>query len=936
MSPSAAKFIKVLLKEGMGPEDVLLAAQKKFSGIELAVIEELIHNEIKALNNPLGTDHPELTKVQEQQLLNIKNSACKRLANGESVENARLELEGLGLPSHLVEIAFEELRIQLGLIYEWPVGGLAKVVGPEWYPGPDADSKYWLGLRENLESVLDETAVAELDTSSTRIVSCLPPPFSADFSGRGLVLGYVQSGKTTSFMSVIAKAADAGYKLVIVLSGTTNNLRSQTQNRLEQQLTEGEHSWHWLTDSEKDFTTSGNAGNLLQTPNIRLIAVVKKHKRRLDLLRKWLNSANSLSRGNLPVLIIDDESDQASINTARQKNSRTAVNKALHDLVDSKFLKKVAYIGYSATPFANMLIDATDSESLYPRDFVNSLPRNPDYFGPERIFGSSLLREDEPDFGMDVIRDIPNSDVDLLKPAKGKALAWKPVATESLKDSVRWFLIASAVRVLRGQGDSWTTMMVHTSPNVKQHESVAELVSDLVKEWSADLIKFAIDCKNQIVEEVERTRDFASEDIVSISTNAEHIEFQNALFEVISKTRVLIDNYVSQDRLDYTGDSYPVIVVGGNTLSRGLTLEGLVSTFFLRTSSAYDSLLQMGRWFGYRKGYEDLQRMWLANEDPYLLSTWFRRLAFVEQEIRDQIDEMTTSGVTPSEIGIRIRKLPGLSITAASKMRHAVKAELSYAGTQPQTILFSESLEVQASNLAAVKSLAAELSPKLIRDKNWPRSLGVSSDVVLDFIGKYSFPPNSVVLQSKRIANYISKLNNDEELLLWNVVFYNNARKEAEPHLILDSLEIRMANRSRMKSVTESIDIKTLISVGDLVADAPHLKQEQKKEDGTLKKSDLLRARALDGATAGRGLLGVYLIDPQSKPTFKESLNDRVPLNLETPLVALYFVFPETKNVSAADFYIPNLLDKAELEAADSDLEDYLDGKNPGAEVQNG
>jgi hypothetical protein len=139
-----------------------------------------------------------------------------------------------------------------------------------------------------------------------------------------------------------------------------------------------------------------------------------------------------------------------------------------------------------------------------------------------------------------------------------------------------------------------------------------------------------------------------------------------------------------------------------------------------------------------------------------------------------------------------------------------------------------------------------------------------------------------------------------------------------------------------MKSVTESIDIKTLISVGDLVADAPHLKQEQKKEDGTLKKSDLLGARALDGATAGRGLLGVYLIDPQSKPTFKESLNDRVPLNLETPLVALYFVFPETKNVSAADFYIPNLLDKAELEAADSDLEDYLDGKNPGAEVQNG
>jgi hypothetical protein len=926
VSAHTEKFIRDLLKLGVGPEEVRRVTQTQYPNIDVSDVESMILAEFAFLQSPPEKSNLSLSIVEQEQVTNIKALACRSLANGESVEKARLIIEGLGLQQDLVDLAFDELRVQLSQVYEWPVGGLAKAGGEAWYAGPDADSKYWLGLREKLEPILEDAAIADLDSSSTRIVSCLPPPHKAEFSGRGLVLGYVQSGKTTSFMSVIAKAADAGYKLIIVLSGTTNNLRSQTQNRLEKQLTGTEHSWHWLTESEKDFTTSGNAANLLQTPHIRLIAVVKKHKRRLDLLRKWLNSANSLARGNLPVLIIDDESDQASINTSRQENSRTAVNQALLDLVDSKFLKKVAYVGYSATPFANMLIDATDTASLYPRDFVASLPRNADYFGPEKIFGSSLLDEDEPDLGMDVIRDIPNTEVDLLKPPREKRLAWKPVATPALQDAVRWFLISSAIRALRGQGGHWTTMMVHTSPNVKQHDAMAELITQILESWSSDLVKFSNDCRVQILEEVERTRHFASWDTLQITEDSESLEFENSLLEVLSRARVLQDNYISQDRLDYTGEPYPVIVVGGNTLSRGLTLEGLVSTFFLRTSSAYDSLLQMGRWFGYRKGYEDLQRMWLANEDPYSLSTWFRRLAFVEQEIRDQIDEMTTSGLTPSEIGVRIRQLPGLSITAASKMRKAVKAELSYAGTQPQTILFSDSTEVQKGNLEAFEALASELEPDLIHDDYWPRALGISSEVVLKFVEDYSFPPNSLILQSKRISNYIEKLNKEGELLQWNIAFYSNARSSAQPHDVPSFLSLRMANRSKMNTDTESIDIKTLISVGDLLADAPHLRPELRQEGGVLVKSALIAARDSEPSTSGRGLLGIYLIDPKSKPSFRESLNNRVPLNLEIPLVGLYFVFPKTKSLNAADFYIANILDSAVLEEPDTDLEDYLDG----------
>jgi hypothetical protein len=920
MSGESLGFIKALLFQGRDPLEVLETVKQSFPLESPSDLEKLVESEVERLNGNRVKVQSELTYAETQLLEKVKTYINNQLAANKPFGTIKDDVYSLWAPN-VAEIAIAQVEKHLAETYVWPDGGIAKDTGkPQWYPGPDINSKFWLTLRKNLESSnLSEGAVADLDGMSTKIVACLPPPNSETFSGRGLVLGYVQSGKTTSFMAVISKAVDAGYRFVIVLSGTTNNLRAQTQSRLEQQLTANQHNWHWLTGIDKDFSAFNNANNLLQPSETRIIAVVKKNKAVLKRLYAWLDSANALTRGKLPVLIIDDESDQASVNTARQQNARTAINKALHDLLDTSFLRKIAYVGYSATPFANLLVDTTDADSIYPRDFVVSLPLNPDYFGPERLFGSALLADEGDSETWDVIRDIPNSDVDLVKPPKKRTITWKPTLTESLKDSVRWFLIATAVRRIREHDLAWSSMMIHTSPNVQPHEDMKKIIEELLNSWSQDRSLLKQESLLQLTSEVGRSSEFIEPDLSEMLADRS-AEFFEALEGTLQDTKVLVDNYASLDRLDYSLDPFPVIVVGGNTLSRGLTLEGLVSTFFLRTSSAYDSLLQMGRWFGYRKGYEDLQRIWLANEAPYSLKTWFGKLAFVEQEIRDQIEVLTISGISPSELGVRIRQLPGMSITAAAKMRSAVKAELSYSGTQPQTILFSEDPEIQKENFELLKTFVESIDHELKKNDSGFAAISMDSATVMDFVRAYQFPDASLVLQSDRISSYVQKLNDDGELLTWNVAIYSNAKKNAPTKQLSSLIKVGMANRSKLKTENEIIDIKTLISVGDLVADVPSLRAAARGDKGTLRKSDLLAQRMLHEDTKARGLLGIYVIDPKSKVSLKES-TEREKLDLETPLVGLFFVFPESTNPNAAVFVTPNLQDQAELEDLDEEAQ---------------
>lgn len=258
-----------------------------------------------------------------------------------------------------------------------------RLSGP-WYPGPSAGDRFWPALEQDFRrSGLTATAIESIDGASTKIVGLLAPPWENPVRTRGLVLGYVQSGKTSNFTSVIAKAADAGYRLFIVLSGMHNNLRRQTQARLDEQLVElNKGLWLPLTSETADFGRAPNPDALLTVADRRFLCVVKKNASRMRSLVTWLSGAAVATLQSCPILVIDDEADQASVNTAEEEEHRTAINRLLVELLS---LPKVAYIGYTATPFANLFVDPNVPPDIYPRDFIVDLPRPADYFGPERI-----------------------------------------------------------------------------------------------------------------------------------------------------------------------------------------------------------------------------------------------------------------------------------------------------------------------------------------------------------------------------------------------------------------------------------------------------------------------------------------------------------------------------------------------------------------------
>ncbi|RYF46522.1 MAG: alpha-1,4 polygalactosaminidase, partial [Comamonadaceae bacterium] len=346
-----------------------------------------------------------------------------------------------------------------------------KLKGKDWYGGPKSGDIFWPGLKGKLEPSLPAAALVSVDESSSKILNLMTPPGSLSIRTRGLVLGHVQSGKTTSFMSVAAKAADVGYRLIIVLSGITDNLRSQTQDRLEEQLVgdDSKHKWIRLTTLDYDFQAQVNAAAQLTSDQHRLLAVVKKNPYRLRRLAEWLESAGEAALRSCPILIIDDEADQASIDVGKTRVS--TINKLIRRILDSP---KAAYVAYTATPFANLLIDPAEQEGLYPRNFIVNLPAGGDYYGPERLFGRNLLdhveddRTAEPD---DVIRKVPDADIPAVQPPKGKGAVahWQPEVAPSMAAAINWFVLATAARWARGHTGAHSSMLIHTSMLADAH-----------------------------------------------------------------------------------------------------------------------------------------------------------------------------------------------------------------------------------------------------------------------------------------------------------------------------------------------------------------------------------------------------------------------------------------------------------------------------------
>lgn len=828
----------------------------------------------------------------------------------------------------------------------WPilVDSETKKVDNGWYEGADLErDKYWPPVREAISSDLGTDALEKIDQSSNQVIANAGMPSIRNLKTRGLVVGFVQSGKTTNFLSVIAKAADEGYRLIVVLAGMTNSLREQTQERLEKSLTSyTQKDWTVHTQIGEDFRPNKN-GDKLKNHDERQLVVIKKNGARLKKLNRWLDDvARQEGELNAPILVIDDEADQASVNvmtSTKEKNRRSAINAQISNLLNRP---RTSYIAYTATPFANILIDPTDETDLYPENFITVLPRPDGYFGAAQIFGrDAVIGEDPAEVGdqlVDAVRAISKHDVEAVRPPSKGIESWTPDAPESLRDAIRWFLLATAARRARGQVNKHSSMLVHSSPRVLAHQQLAAAVEEAVNEFSRSMADSAFKKELEMFWDEETS-------IQPQNTEYPVVSFDQVCAElgkVLDDLNFIVDNGQSDKRLDYSNGPQTVIAVGGNTLSRGLTLEGLICSYFARVSRTYDTLLQMGRWFGFRHGYEDLVRIWMTPR----LAGWFKDLATVEEDLRRDLGRYSSEGLTPAEFRAKIRLHQSMQVTSAAKMRNSKKASMSFSGSRAQTIVFHEKDEDFLShNIETTRSFLAGLretnGPGRKRSANGSTVFsGLSNEQVLDFLKDYRFVED--VENSPHgnkwdlLAQYIRKEAENGGLHSWNVsVFGQKTDKRGTIDLGLDE-PVNLIKRTRVSSSTPGrASINTLVGPKDRINDLPFDEDQWKDLDNELRSQGSTDAVLIEkheeylGKSVGH--LTIYAIDMASAPDkeltreeaekVKDTGRIRRALGAKNHVIAIGAFLPKSDSESTVEYTcgVGDVLSQDEIEEARAD-----------------
>jgi len=700
---------------------------------------------------------------------------------------------------------------------------------PDWYFGPRVIDFHWPNLLSYLSNVKKwpDADITSIDHSSTEVVSLLENPrdnSNTNFRCKGLVVGHVQSGKTANMTAVIAKAVDAGYNVIIVLAGLTNKLRKQTQDRLFNDLIgENNSRWHILSPLQEDADLRAPAhGGFIDHDGARAqLAVIKKNVSPLRQLQRTIEDTPPPTLRRLRVLLIDDECDQASVNSANGERDMTVINRRIREILAS--LPAVSYVGYTGTPFANVLINPYSHgqdrlDDLYPESFITALPTPPSYFGAERLFGIPALDPENPtadEDGLNVIRDVSEEDASLLQPARAAdRYDFVPQIPESLQHAILYFLMSCAERHLRGQDSKHMSMLVHTSAYVALHNSTASAIQTWIGHHLADATHVSPAIRETMREIWER-----ESNALGPNDSRQHA-FDRVFSElptVMQRLTIPVENGSSDDRIDYEEPPKTYIVVGGSILARGLTLEGLTVSYFLRSSLQYDTLLQMGRWFGYRPGYEDLPRIWTTED----LASRFRSLARIELEVRNEIAQYLDRDLTPSDFAVRIRQIPGMHITARNKMRAARNCAVSFWGAHKQTIRFSSNNELLLrENWEAAAKLITDADIGGQADHYEGRRLwrGVPVASIRSFLELYELDDSvDSDLNRGMLIPFIT--SDDERLARWNVGIIENQNGETSEQELGAAGSVRLIRRSKLQGTSNVADIKGLMSKQDITYD---------------------------------------------------------------------------------------------------------------------
>ena len=739
----------------------------------------------------------------------------------------------------------------------------------------DIDEYYWPRLRRYFleKGVLPPNVVSTLDTVTDGILDCCGNPAEdGPWNYRGMVIGHVQSGKTTNYSGLITKAADAGYKVIFLLAGITNSLRSQTQQRIDDYfigrksvfnaaaqaeleiLKFSEHGpirWpDFGTTREQDFNKNRVAGEtVLASLKVPKIFVLKKNKSVLENLNIWITAQARGAQINEPVLVIDDEADNASINTSKDPNRTTTINKLIRELME-KFSRS-SYVGYTATPFANIFIEPDSTQNmkeadLFPRNFIKALSPPKNYSGATRIFAG------DGDLGARTL-SIVEDYVDIL-PLKHKKSDDLPILPPSLYYAVRCFVLARAVRFLRNNGNKHCTMMINVSRFNDMQEKVHGLVYDYLETLKSAIAVSALARSPFDDEHLKDLRDTFEDEYYDLTLNepdSQTGEYSSIFFDDLlpilknssSSIGVLTVN-MRGGALDYEKQKesgYHVIAIGGLALSRGLTLEGLVTTYLLRNVGASDTLMQMARWFGYRPGYEDICRIFM----PEGAIDHYREIDIAIEELRAEVNYMDQSNQTPYEFGLKVRQSPtGIRITAANKMRSATELQLApdFSGRYVQGHAIYNSNQRNKEHVSLLTEFLNSLGQETVKTKRGlPYWKGVPGREVVDILAGFRFPEkvySMVHLNGKKslLGEYIRD-RASSELSEWDVTV--TARRSPVEGItpVTDFVDGYVLNPSeRSKMVVEGSMLRfsgTSNKVGD--QDAPRLgltDEEIRKADG--------------------------------------------------------------------------------------------------------
>ena len=850
----------------------------------------------------------------------------------------------------------------------------------------DINWELWCRYKSYMHEKDPSFPINDLDDFTDKILDkCYNPKESGSWDRRGMVVGHVQSGKTSNYVGLINKATDAGYKVIIVIAGTISSLRRQTQERIDEGYI-GKSSSAYINNYGENkiigvgkykvdtdiysltssFYRTGDEGDFNQSIANRLnipigknpvVFVIKKNKSILENLIDWFSKDANIRIVNgqpklfdVPALIIDDEADAASVNATKDINDIKTINKLIRTLLN--VFDQNTFVGYTATPYANLFIpqDYNDElttivkgktyfigEDLFPKDFIINIIAPKNYIGAAKIFGLENPITGVSHEPLNVFRVIDDYDPPFYRTInKNNKDDLPEYLPESLETAIKSFILTCAIRRLRGHEKKHNSMLVHVALYVKWIDRVALLVNERMKDFK----NYINANDSQFLNELEElyTNDFlpTTENVIeNIDYKDSRIELHDwasvktELKKAVSKIEVRAVHgtrsttnleYHNIDEIDYSRyeNGLSVIAVGGGRLARGITLEGLSISYYLRTTRMYDSLMQMGRWFGYRPGYVDLCRLY-TTETIY---EWFNHITMATEEMRYDFDEMTTRNLKPKDFTLKVRNHHGLlAITSVAKLFWAQNISMSFSGSNPQTYLLLKDQKTILNNFNNLENLFQRLGfPKdenIIRKRNKVRYLlyrNVQIDLLTDFIENYKI--NIPSINNQVISDYIKTQESNKNINEWNICIVSNTSEKAL--LYDDGVVKKPENRTEYETQKYTLsangkEIELVCSVRNQTEYSELYKITKNQIDDVVDRQvDLLENGTGSikerRANESKGLLLIYALDERGTTNVENGI----------PIVGYSLHFPKIENEVQVS-YSATIKDELDLEPMDDD-----------------